>query len=1109
MRTPVIGSGALGALAMIVVAFADLSVTSVALAVGSLALTATVCAVVMRAARQIHRAQVRTEQLIIENHKRASVWNHHLKEAGVGGHGRGGSQAAATVTRSTSATSSWKDHAQAARLARSGAFDAEHYAALVGATFDSPIDAASHYLNLNAAKGVMPSPFLDRTFLPSAVTSALARGDAKPLLAFLRSPKAFERPLSELFDARYSDVSPEAAGIHPGGVLGAFFEGVTESTELALADDSVISGARVATVRRALVQHGVRYYAGAPSTEPREQSTWDHDAEIQWLGSVRATAPGPLPSVSVIMPVKDRAGCIEAAIASVQRQTHGNWHLVVVDDGSTDDTASRVRAMAERDARITLLQNDGAGVSAARNTGLDASAGEYIAFLDSDNEWREHFLETSLHAMTTRAIGAAYAAVAIGDDKGGVRYRAFAGGLDQLRLLNHIDLNVFVVRSDVIADVRFDETLRRWVDHDFAIKVATRTSPELLPFIGCEYDHSTEAVDRITVKESEHWQWAVLGRHWVDWESTASTVAGRLSVVVPTYNDHVMTARAVTSVLRDADAWGVDVEVVVVDNGSRIEIGQQILAGVGAADRVRYHRLPRNLNFAIGCNVGVVAATGEHVLFLNNDTVVRSGTLVRLLGVMDRPDVIGAQPVLVYDDETIQTAGSVFSTRNSFPSHLLTGHPPADAASLDGVELDAVTAAALVMRTDDVRSLRGFDPIFVNGMEDVDLCLRAREAFGGHFTVVPTALVTHLESKTPGRGNNVDENRRIFLERWSGMLPGPQDTVYERCGFAVAHVGTDGRAVPGPKPVIVRNPEDRRTRWGIKIASIPGERGDQWGDTHFAESLRVALEDQGQTAVVHRHGAHSTPASSFDDVVLVVRGIDRVRPMPGKLNILWVISHPDKVTIDEIREFDLVFAASVPWAAKMSAASGRDVVPLLQATDIRRFNTSVEPVQLGVPLFVGGVHPGRERPVVEAALGAGVDLAVIGPGWGDSLPAGVHRGHYVDNEELAAYYRGASKVLADHWGTMSAEGFIQNRVFDAVAAGCRVVSDPVDGLDETFMGAVRTYDSPDDLTRLCGDDAGSEFPSEAEMDKIAAAVRENHSFQKRAKELVSAASSVR
>jgi glycosyltransferase involved in cell wall biosynthesis len=94
--------------------------------------------------------------------------------------------------------------------------------------------------------------------------------------------------------------------------------------------------------------------------------------------------------VSVIVPTYNRADTIKRAIASVQAQTFQDWELIVVDDGSTDGTASVIAGL---DPRMVVIRQENQGISGARNTGLARSTGRYIAFLDSDDEWLPHHLE--------------------------------------------------------------------------------------------------------------------------------------------------------------------------------------------------------------------------------------------------------------------------------------------------------------------------------------------------------------------------------------------------------------------------------------------------------------------------------------------------------------------------------------------------------------------------------------------------------------------------------------------------------------------------------------------------------------------------------------------
>jgi spore maturation protein CgeB len=219
--------------------------------------------------------------------------------------------------------------------------------------------------------------------------------------------------------------------------------------------------------------------------------------------------------------------------------------------------------------------------------------------------------------------------------------------------------------------------------------------------------------------------------------------------------------------------------------------------------------------------------------------------------------------------------------------------------------------------------------------------------------------------------------------------------------------------------------------------------------------------------------------------------------------VLWIISHPEDVAPAELLGFDVVYAASDIWAREMSARCGRSVLSMHQAVDTEHLHEqSAAPGRGHQLLFVGGTHPERHRQSVYDAAKAGVDLVVHGPGWRETPIAPYLASDYVPNHELTALYRSNGLVLADHWPDMAAHGFIANRVFDAVAAGARVVSDDVVGIEETFAGAVQVYRSIDELTALCGPEGRSRFPSDEEMSRIADAVREQHSFDARARVLL-------
>jgi glycosyltransferase involved in cell wall biosynthesis len=97
-----------------------------------------------------------------------------------------------------------------------------------------------------------------------------------------------------------------------------------------------------------------------------------------------------MPKVSIILPTYNRADTIVRAIKSAQAQTFADWELIVVDDGSEDDTAAII---ANLDPRITVIRQENGGMTEARNTALRVARGAYFAFLDSDDEFLPHHLE--------------------------------------------------------------------------------------------------------------------------------------------------------------------------------------------------------------------------------------------------------------------------------------------------------------------------------------------------------------------------------------------------------------------------------------------------------------------------------------------------------------------------------------------------------------------------------------------------------------------------------------------------------------------------------------------------------------------------------------------
>ncbi len=117
------------------------------------------------------------------------------------------------------------------------------------------------------------------------------------------------------------------------------------------------------------------------------------------------------PLVSVVVPAFNRAAAIGDCLRSVQVQTYQNWEVIVVDDGSVDGTAEVVTQLGAKDSRIRLLRQDhNRGAQAARNAGIRAARGEWIAFLDSDDLFLPCSLERRLEVAIRERVSVVHSA---------------------------------------------------------------------------------------------------------------------------------------------------------------------------------------------------------------------------------------------------------------------------------------------------------------------------------------------------------------------------------------------------------------------------------------------------------------------------------------------------------------------------------------------------------------------------------------------------------------------------------------------------------------------------------------------------------------------------
>lgn len=237
------------------------------------------------------------------------------------------------------------------------------------------------------------------------------------------------------------------------------------------------------------------------------------------------------------------------------------------------------------------------------------------------------------------------------------------------------------------------------------------------------------------------------------------------AVIIPTYNGAALTGACLDSLLASPPTscrW----TIVVVDDGSA-DGTPEALARFGTDILLVQQAI--NGGFARACNAGAVAAGDcDFLVFLNNDTIPTAGWLDALVADAEsHPDAAAVGARLLFPDGRVQHAGVVIG-RDRWPHHLYAGFGGEHPAVVRSRDVTAATAACLLVRRDDFNQLGGFDTAFLNGYEDVDLCLRLGLR-GRRVRYCAASVVYHLESVTrwpTGVPQDTAVSARVYEQRW-------------------------------------------------------------------------------------------------------------------------------------------------------------------------------------------------------------------------------------------------------------------------------------------------------------------------------------------------------
>lgn len=286
----------------------------------------------------------------------------------------------------------------------------------------------------------------------------------------------------------------------------------------------------------------------------------------------------------------------------------------------------------------------------------------------------------------------------------------------------------------------------------------------------------------------------------------------------------------------------------------------------------------------------------------------------------------------------------------------------------------------------------------------------------------------------------------------------------------------------------------------IKTCVPSADERANWGDFHFAESLAAAFERAGYRSRVDIMPDWAD-APADDALDLILQGHDHSPPRDGIPAILWLIYPGKRFPLEACLDYDHVFVASDIFARKLARrVPGTSPSVLYQVFDSEVMKPT-SAARVSDLVFVANNHFGHDRPIAVMAREAGEHVRIWGKGWDGDGWRGWVEGETIANRDLGATYGSASAVLCDHTAVMARNGFLSNRVFDALACATPVIMDRQSNLPAGFDDMVTMVDGPDDFAAAAAAVRSESTLRQAERRVFADKMRVEHSFDARVRQI--------
>ncbi len=490
------------------------------------------------------------------------------------------------------------------------------------------------------------------------------------------------------------------------------------------------------------------------------------------------------PLISILTPVYNPPiEVIRSTIQSISDQTYTNWELCLADGGDDENVRKIILDFVDQDKRIKAqFLDENLGISGNTNISLKMASGEFVLLMDHDDLLAPNMLFEVIQSINKKPdLDIIYFDEDKIDETGQKRdHPFFKPDWSPEMLLSANYLTHPLLRKSLVEEVGgFDPEKDGTQDWDLIFRCTEKTDRvEHIPKIlnhwrqvpgstATTFNAKSYVFDRQIQCIEEHLQrigikapnayFDRFGYIRVSWPIADPKV----SIIIPTKNNDIVLKNCIDSILEKTEYQ--NFEIILVDNDSTQPEVLKYYATLAANEKIKIVHYPESFNFNTANNLGAKNASGDYLLFLNNDIeVIESNWLTELVRWAELPEigVVGAK--LIYPNNTVQHAGIVVGMQGH-ASHVFWGLQEGQSTIFGSSEWYrnylAVTGACMMFPKDVFKEIGGFDEDYKLVFSDVEICLRAIEN-GYRVMYSPLVRLVHHEGKTRGQSMPADDIQR-------------------------------------------------------------------------------------------------------------------------------------------------------------------------------------------------------------------------------------------------------------------------------------------------------------------------------------------------------------